>query len=577
MIAAIKRQYALPDRHSIRWRLLLSYAGIALLAAVALGSVLVFTLRSYYDQRERDYMRASANEVIPSAEQLLADDAPVEMLQASTNLYAFVALSRVRLLDADSQVLADSGAIREERVITITFRKPDANEDNAPQTQESDTAPGGSENTPNRGQGAPAPDTTDAGGIVGDAVIISGVPVDSDILPPDSPDTGFTPYLSIRGRDTLESNLNTSQITWRQYPLWSRRGAFSHLLTGDADFDSHTDLVVTVPLYDRDTNELVGYLELSEGPAFGNELVNDIAEKAVVAGAIGVLLAGIVGWFTSRRISQPVLALAETTARMADGDLTVRADVSRRDELGLLARTFNTMAERVGNTVTTLKRFVADAAHEINTPITALRTSLELAAASDSPEEYRSDLAHAQTELNRLETLTRGLLTLARIEARSDTAHHQSIDLAAVVRHMQERYASRAEQAGIVLALEVPSAAIHIQADEALLVSVLENLLDNALKFTPEDGTVTLGLCTEADSVRLWVADTGIGIPPNDVPRLFSRFYRASNAAAYPGNGLGLVISKAIVEEHGGTIAVESAAGRTCVTARLPRLTEEPA
>jgi signal transduction histidine kinase len=315
---------------------------------------------------------------------------------------------------------------------------------------------------------------------------------------------------------------------------------------------------------------LLGYLELSESPAFGSEIVNDVAEKAVVAGVIGVLLAGVAGWFASRQISHPVLTLAEATRHMAEGDLTVRVGLDRRDELGLLARTFNTMAERVENTVITLKQFVADAAHEINTPITALRTNLELAAENATPEIFRADVVRAQVELERLETLTQGLLTLSRLEAHSTQSVCEPVDVAALVRQMHECCASRAEQAGITLTVDAPPGPLMICADERQIRRVLDNLLDNALKFTPADGTVTLKLAETPGGVDLSVADTGIGIPDEDLPKLFSRFHRGRNAAAYPGNGLGLVITKAIVEDHGGRITVESNGEGTRFIVRLP-------
>jgi signal transduction histidine kinase len=220
--------------------------------------------------------------------------------------------------------------------------------------------------------------------------------------------------------------------------------------------------------------------------------------------------------------------------------------------------------------VITLKRFVADAAHEINTPITALRTNLELAAADSCSDDFRADITHAQVELERLETLTRGLLTLSRLEARGGERVRSKVDLAIILRQTHEHHASRAEQAGITLVLNAPPDPVTIQADEKQMVRVLDNLLDNALKFTPSGGTATLGLERTPEGARLSVIDTGIGIAPEDLPKLFSRFHRGRNAAAYPGNGLGLVITKAIVEEHGGQITVESSGAGTRVTVCLP-------
>ncbi|MCD4687249.1 MAG: HAMP domain-containing histidine kinase, partial [Anaerolineae bacterium] len=515
MTTAKNREKPITNLYSIRWRLLLSYAGIALLAALALGGLLLFTLRSYYDQRERDYMHASADIVKRSAELLLRDDPPEDVLQGAVDIYAFVGLARVRLLDVDQQMIVDSGSVAGWNTVNLEYRKSQ-NFDSVPLP--TDIVIGGWPGSR-------------PGGLDGDFSVYGEVVVEEGT------------YLFIQQGEFTPPEGEREQPAWQRYPLMSRRGALDQILTGETSQGSHTNVVVTVPLMDRHTGEVLGYLEMSEGPAFGTEIVNDVAERAVVAGLIAVLLAGVAGWFTSRRISQPVLALAENTARMAEGDLSVRADVDRRDELGLLARTFNTMAERVENTVVTLKRFVADAAHEINTPITALRTNLELAAASDHPDEFRADIAHAQTELTRLETLTRGLLALARIEAQDEKPARTTVDLTALTQQMHERYASRAEQNGVDLVLEAPPTPVATQADAAQFSRLFENLLDNALKFTLHDGTVTLGLDADAQSILLWVSDTGIGIPPDEMPRLFNRFHRASNVASYPGNGLGLVIT----------------------------------
>jgi signal transduction histidine kinase len=180
-------------------------------------------------------------------------------------------------------------------------------------------------------------------------------------------------------------------------------------------------------------------------------------------------------------------------------------------------------------------------------------------------------MARALIELERLETLTRGLLTLSRLEAHSTKPECSEVDLTAIVHQAHGRYASRAEQAGIALAFDAATYPEIVQVDERQIVRVLDNLLDNALKFTPSGGTINLGLDSTRDSIHLSVTDTGIGIPEEDLPKLFSRFHRGRNAAAYPGNGLGLVIAKAIVEEHGGQIKVKSDPHGTQFIVHLPR------
>ncbi len=501
--------------YSIRWSLLLSYAGIALLAALALGGLLLFTLERHYDTLERRYLDASANTLARSAERLFRDrDVLAEdVFQSSANIYSFLVDSHVRLLDVNQQVIADSGTVSNTNTLSLDIRRQQS-------------------------EGEPNPD------VIG----------------------GSETFLSIQGD---RYNPPPEHQGGQRYPVGLAPDSTSRLIAGIASGDVRTDLRVTVPLFSNE-GEILGYLELSESPAFGSEIIENVAEKAVGAGVAAVLLAAVVGWIASRRISRPVLSLADVTRSMAEGNLAARIQLNRRDELGLLARTFNMMAERVENTVVTLKRFVADAAHELNTPLTALRTNLELAAAGECPDDFRADISRAQAELTRLETLTKSLLTLSRLEAHSNERVRETVDLRELACREHEKYASRADQAGINWILAAPPAAVPVQANEKQLVSVVDNLLDNALKFTPAEGTVTLSLFTTPDNIELSVMDTGIGIPGEDLPKVFSRFHRGRNAASYPGNGLGLAITKAIIEDHQGQISVTSDGKGTSFIIHLP-------
>ncbi|MBN2304184.1 MAG: HAMP domain-containing histidine kinase [Anaerolineae bacterium] len=499
------------NQHSIQWRLPLTYAGIALLTAVALASLLLFTLNNYYDRQERRYLAASARALAGQTSRMYADQVPSEDIQAAVSLFAFLAQARVRLLDETMQVTADSGSIHDQPQVAVNFiRAQDPNNEQR------------------------------------------------------------WPYLSLRDNEPAPIPPPSEQEPGGYY-LGGRRGPFGEFVADGTAPGDYSDQRVTVPIYGMD-GETVAYLELSEGPAFGNEIVADVAENGMVAGAIAVLIAILAGMVISRNISRPVLALAEVTRQMADGDLTARVELERRDELGLLAKSFNTMAARVEATVSTLRRFVTDAAHEINTPLTALRTNLELTIGDDMSDPARNDIQQALTELTRLERLTHGLLVLARLEAPDVVHQHSPVDITALLRQMHERYASRAEQNAITLQVELPDEPVVIQADREQIIRLLDNLLDNALKFTPSEGRVILGQRVEAEinTMHLWVQDSGIGIPENDLPELFSRFHRGRNAAAFPGNGLGLVIAKAIVEEHNGQINVDSRGQGTRFTVSLP-------
>jgi signal transduction histidine kinase len=267
----------------------------------------------------------------------------------------------------------------------------------------------------------------------------------------------------------------------------------------------------------------------------------------------GLFVAGatlIVGLFLSRRISRPLVDLTAATRAMAAGDLDARVPVCHRGEMRELAVAFNQMADQVGNTIVTLRRFIADAAHEIHTPLTGLSTSLELAPDNEFVKQ-------ARVQVEQLEALTGGLLDLSRIEANKQTIH-TSIALDSLIEEVSERYASWAEQADLSFEMMLPETPVTVQGDEAQLRRALDNLLDNAIKFTPEGGTVSVGLYQEEEWVEIVVKDTGIGIPEDDLPHLFSRFHRGRNTAAYPGNGLGLAIVKAIAETHKGQVAAEN-------------------
>ena len=538
---------------SIRWRLPLSYAGIALLATIALGTVLLTTLNGYYTQRERDYLNRIAGPFSHNIEQLASDGVALGDMQYIIDNHSFIARSRVRLLDPDSQIVLDTGTFTGGDFITISV------------------------------EGVQSDTFLSTGNIVmGAGGSNESQPNGEQVQGPAEPPT-FISFFSASGAVPFESIVSDTGGTLSYGPKQDGRPSrmFS-LPVGGSPFgydsdnpdismtNQHSDEKITKALYNND-GTVIGYIEVSEGPAFGQEIVNSVAQGLVSAGAVAIILAALVGWLISRNISQPLIVLTEATSHMADGRLSARVDLKRRDELGVLARTFNDMAHRVETTVVTLRRFVADAAHELHTPLTALRTNLELAVSETNPQARENFIHRAEAQANRLEHLTNSLLDLARIESGSYQHHTQPLDLTSLVRQINEVYASRAEQAGLSLNLDTPSQEIIIEANEPQITRVIDNLLDNALKFTPEDGIITLGLNPQETNVELWVKDTGIGIPPEDLPNLFNRFYRGHNVAAYPGNGLGLVIIKAIVEEHRGTVVVHSDHSGTRFSVMLPK------
>lgn len=514
---------------SIRWRLPLSYALIALVTTLALGGVLLTTLRDYYDARERAYLTGNAESISQGIRQMYRDGLSTQAVNAALGNYAFIARARVRLLDANQRIIGDSGSFGQDNIITFSFAE----------------------------QAVPS-----AG-----AIFVEQAPVDTVMLTaPAPPQT-----IEVRPAPLTTPAAPGEMFTMpANYAVTVFGSPFGYRLFGDEmEMGRVSDQQVSIPLHDERQNVL-GYIELSESPAYGTDILNSVKRALLLASVTAVLLAAAVGWVMSQNISAPVLALTKATEQMAVGQLSARVKLKRQDELGRLAHTFNDMAQRVEQTVLTLRRFVADAAHELHTPLTALNTNLELALTEKTAAQQIAYIQRAQGQLKRLESLTNGLLDLARLE--TETPRESNLlDLVPLLRQMSEVYASRAEQAGLALHLDVPEQPILVQGHEAQLARVVDNLLDNALKFTPEDGAIHLGVTQQAAQVQVWVRDTGIGIPAEDMPQLFNRFHRGRNAAAYPGNGLGLAIIKTIVEGHGGQITLESDRQGTRFLIQLPQ------
>jgi signal transduction histidine kinase len=327
------------------------------------------------------------------------------------------------------------------------------------------------------------------------------------------------------------------------------------LFGGQNEGGTSSDRTVEAPLISGGT--AVATLLLSDGPAYGAAVVRTTLLAWLIAGCAALILAALAGWIYSRHLTRPLLAMAAASNGMAGGDLAQRAEVDRADEIGLLADSFNSMADKNQATVTALRRFVADAAHEIGTPLTALQTDLELAKDSQERATRERLIDRAMVQADRIQRLSGALLRLSVLDT-GLPSQLERLDLVPLVRSVAGSFASRAEQAGIGFAIDVVSAELPVKGYEAGLRAAIENLVDNALKFTPSGGSVTLGAAGQDRQALIWVEDTGIGIPPEDVAALFSRFHRGRNAAAYPGSGLGLAIVEATMELHGGKASVKS-------------------
>ena len=282
-----------------------------------------------------------------------------------------------------------------------------------------------------------------------------------------------------------------------------------------------------------------------------------------------MLLAVIVGLLVSRGLTAPLRSLTAAAGRMSSGDLSIRAPARGKDDIGQLARQFNQMAARLESSFAelaaerdSLRRFIADASHELRTPVTALKNFNELlqGAAADDPAARAEFLAESQAQLDRLEWITHNLLDLSRLEAgliALDVTQHDAEEL---IRTAAGAFKSLAHEKNVTLSAREPSSPLAVHCDRARIELALSNLLDNALKFTPAGGHVETGVEQTAQNVRLWVQDSGPGIALADRERIFERFYRGRDSHV-EGIGLGLAIVRSIVQAHGGHVTVEGEPG----------------
>ena len=313
---------------------------------------------------------------------------------------------------------------------------------------------------------------------------------------------------------------------------------------------------------------------------------------AVVALGLAVIVAAAL----ARRFTTPVTRLTEAARALAEGDLSRRVEVEPAtaggSELADLARQFNTMADRLQESVAIIRRdrdrsrdFLADVSHELRTPIAALRTFVELLQeqAGTDPEARREFLEASAVQLERLDWLAQNLLELSRLESGLVLLDLRPEDVRTAVASAVEQAEPTARRRGVDLRLVLPDHPVAVRHDPQRIGQVLTNLVGNAVKFTPGGGRVTVELRPAGGDAELVVGDTGVGIDPSELPRIFDRFYRGSRAseARGSGSGLGLAIVKSIVDMHRGRITVDSRVGEGSTFRVLlpadPRNVEEPA
>jgi two-component system, OmpR family, heavy metal sensor histidine kinase CusS len=285
------------------------------------------------------------------------------------------------------------------------------------------------------------------------------------------------------------------------------------------------------------------------------------------------------GYWLARKALSPVDRMAATAAEITATRLDRRlAEPDANDELGHLAQTFNAMIARLERSFEEVRRFTADAAHELRTPLAAMRTEAEVALRSPrSAEQDTRVLENLLEEIERLTRLVSHLLFLCREDTGVGVRNFQRVRLDVLVREVAEHMDVAAREKGLALLVDLPTAC-EVKGEPDRLRQLFFNLLDNAIKYTGPGGRVTLEGGPSNGQTRFSVTDTGIGIPLEHLPHVFERFYRvdASRSSDTDGNGLGLAICCSIAESHAGRLELESTFGSgTRVTLVLPTNRED--
>lgn len=594
---------------SIRWRLVASYTLMTILAVTLVGVLALFLIERYLLRQEHDYLTLNATAVAQQLEPLLRAPLPQPALADLARTTAFLSDVQVRILDAQEQILVDSGA--PSQLDGMTWLRP-ATEAIASTTNMTGTSASSGVFV------QVLPDQPDEQSSLHWQKTVT---VEAGSAPPLPPLVVFRRSAVFASDPALwpqpEAPLpaDTISIVAATPPLVAPAAPAAplpitdvHQLPGWPALHAFFAPVAMAPqrVVQAVSSEqgVVGYVELSSGPDFATAALALIRRAFLLAGAGVSLLAMFVALWMSRTLTAPLHDLTQVTNQMRSGALSARAAVRTQDEIGLLATQFNTMATQLERSFAelaaerdALRRFVADASHELRTPMTALKTFIELllGPAGASVSTRSEFLQQSQQQLQRLEWTTSALLQLSRLDAGLTDLKAESLDLRDLLAPTLKPFAVRAQEKSILLTLAPSPAPVLAVGNAAYLEMALGNLIDNALKFTPSGGAIELSATLEASAkladatdaetttqpiwATLTVQDNGMGIAPEDQPYVFDRFYRGhhsvskspdgtdtnrdlqSQTSDEAGCGLGLAIVQSIVKAHGGQVTVASAVG----------------
>ncbi len=293
-----------------------------------------------------------------------------------------------------------------------------------------------------------------------------------------------------------------------------------------------------------------------------NQTVQALDRLLLLSLLLGTLVAALLGFFISRGLTRPLADISHAAARFAVGDYASRTGATGGDEIGRLGRTFNTMAESLAKIEYNRREFLANVSHELKTPVASIQALAEALAdgVAANPEHQQRYLATIVGESQRIDRLIRDLLDLAQLEAGELSIVPEKTDLVAFLNRETAKYDHLLAEKNLTLRIDAPASVPPVLADPGRLTQIVANLVSNATRHSPAGETIVITVQPVAGKVAVTVGDRGPGIPPEDQPYIWDRFYRVdkSRSRSGGGTGLGLAITKRLVQAMNGEITLES-------------------
>jgi heavy metal sensor kinase len=388
----------------------------------------------------------------------------------------------------------------------------------------------------------------------------------------------FIRLLTVDGTTVIDTSRGPGSTDSVQVPIAIQSSLVQKALAGNsvlASASSTNGRMVYETLPVRNGNTIVGVLQVGVSRDDIDDLLNVLALALVIATPVAFAIAIGGGYVLAGRALRPVDQITQLASGIGANDLHARLALDLPDdELGRLARTFDEMLARIEHAFERQRRFTGDAAHELRTPLSLMRSQVDLALNRPrTTDEYRDAFQEFDDDLSRLTRLVESLLSLARSDANTLRIDRTPLDLRGMLSLIADQYQDVAGERGVAVRVVGADQPLEVMLDQDLTIQLLVNLVDNALANTPTGGTIELGCSQDGESLALTVRDTGVGIAKEHQEKVFERFYRVDSGRtrARGGNGLGLSICSAIVAAHGGTMSLTSEPGAgTTVTSRFP-------